>query len=169
MDEYDFDSHQRSQKHKARRQYEDKFQYLLSAEEQLLDSISAHAPLPEVLNGICSALDCQIGNVVSLISLPGDDETELTAIAMNASLFGLYTFWSESVLAGNDEVLGSLEIYCSVPRSPSVSEFQLIERAKCLAALAIKRNQETDRHGNGRTRGIRRMRGPLSEWPVSMN
>ena len=121
---------------------EDKIQYLLSAEEQLLQSISSGERLSGVLNGICSALDRQIGNVVSLISLPGDDASELAAIAMNAALFGLHTFCSAGLVAENDEVLGSLEMYCSVPRSPSAREFQLIERGKCLAAIAIKLHNE---------------------------
>ena len=49
----------------------DSEQELLSLEEddeQLLQSISSHASLPKVLNEICSALDFQIGNVVSLIT-----------------------------------------------------------------------------------------------------
>ena len=121
---------------------EDKIQYLLRAEEQLLQSISTGAPLPGVLNGICSALDCQIGNVVSLISLSEDDPSELAAIAMDAAFFGLYTFCSEGVVAENNELLGSLEMYSSFPRSPSARESQWIERAKCLAAIAIKLDQE---------------------------
>ncbi len=169
MNEYDFGSRHRSQKRKAHRNFDDKIQYLLSAEEQLLQSISARAPLPEVLNGICSALDCQIGKVVSLISLPRNDASDLAAIVMNAALFGLYTFWSEGVVAENDELLGSLEMYCSVPRSPSLEEFQLIERAKCLAAMAIKRYNEADHQGNCGIQGDRPVRGRVLEWPVSMN
>jgi hypothetical protein len=169
MNEYDFGSRDRSQKRKTRRNFDDNIQYLLSAEEQLLQSISARAPLPEVLNGICSALDCQIGNVVSLISLPGDDASELAAFAMNAAFFGLHTFCSEGVVAENDELLGFLEMYCTVPRSPTASEFQLIERAKCLAAIAIKLDNEADRQGNCGMRGNRPVRGRVFEWPVSMN
>jgi hypothetical protein len=169
MDKYDSGSRDRPQKCKAHRNFDDKIQYLLSAEEQLLQSISTDAPLPEVLNGICSALDCQIGNVVSLISLPGDDASDLAEIAMNAALFGLYTFCSEGVVAENDELLGSLEMYCNVPRSPSASEFQLIERAKCLAAIAIKLDKEADHQGHCGMRGNRPVRGRVLEWPVSMN
>jgi hypothetical protein len=142
MNEYDFGSRDRAQKPKEYGNFDEKIQYLLGAEEQLLQSISARAPLPEVLNGICSALDRQIGNVVSLISLPGDDASELAAIAMNAAIFGLHTFCSAALVAENDEVLGSLEMYCSVPRSPSARESQLIERGKCLAAIAIKLHNE---------------------------
>jgi hypothetical protein len=169
MDKYNSGSRDRPQEQKAHSNLDNKSQYLLSAEEQLLQSISTGAPLPEVLNGICSALDCQIGNVVSLISLPGDDASDLAEIAMNAALFGLYTFCSEGVVAENNELLGSLEMYCSVPRSPSTSEFQLIERAKCLAAIAIKLDQEADHQGNCGMRGNRPVRGRVLEWPVSMN
>jgi len=150
-------------------QSDDKIQYLLSAEERLLQSVSTGAPLPEVLNEICNALDCQIGNVVSLISLPRDDASELAEIAINAALFGLYTFCSEGVFAENDELLGSLEMYCSVPRSPSASEFQWIERAKCLAAIAIKLDTEADRQSSCAMSGNRPVRRRVIEWPVSVN
>jgi len=169
MDNPDFGSRDTTQKRKAHRSFDGKIQYLLSAEEQLLQSISSRAPLPEILNGICDALDCQIGNVVSLISLTGNDESDPTPIAVHAAFFGLYDFCSERVMADNDELLGSLEMYCSVPRSPSASEFQLIERAKCLAALAIKLDNEADRQGNCGLRGDRPVRGRVLEWPVSVN
>ncbi len=159
----------RSQKRMLPRNSEDKIQYVLSVEEQLLQSISSGERLPEVLNGICSALDCQIGNVVSLISLPGDDPSELAAVAMNAALFGLYTFCSEGIVAENDELLGSLETYSSFPRSPSASESQWIERAKCLAAIAIKVDQKAAQQGNRGLRANRPVRGRVLEWPVSMN
>ena len=159
----------RSQKRMLPRDSDGKIQYVLGAEEQLLQSISSGERLPEVLNGICSALDCQIGNVVSLISLPGDDPSELAAVAMNAALFGLYTFCSEGIVAENDELLGTLEMYCSVRRSPSAAEFQLIERAKCLAAIAIKLDKEPGRQGNYGMRANPRVRGSVLEWPVSFN
>jgi hypothetical protein len=169
MDEYRSRHRDRPQERQPHPNSGEGIQFLLSAEEQLLQSISARAPLPELLNGICSALDCQIGNVVSLISLPGDDAGNLAAIAMNAGLFGLYTFWSEGIVAENDELLGTLEIYCCVPRSPSLEEFQLIERAKCLAAIAIKLDKAADHQGNCGTRGDRPVRGRVLEWPVSMS
>jgi hypothetical protein len=144
-------------------------QLLLSAEKQILQSISARAPLPEVLNGICSALDCQVGNVVSCFSLPGDDASDLAALAGNPKQFGLYTFCSAGVFAENDELLGSLEIYCCVPRSPSLEEIHLIERATCLAAIAIKRFIEAGDDGNSCIAGHRPMREYVLRWPVSMN
>jgi hypothetical protein len=139
MNEYGSGSRDNPQKRKAHSNRDEQIHYLFNAEEQVLQSISARAPLPKVLNEICSALDCQIGKVVSFISLPGDDASDLAAIAVNAAHFGLYTFCSEGVVAENDELLGSLEMYCCVPRRPSAREFQLIERATCLAAIAIKR------------------------------
>jgi hypothetical protein len=61
--------------------------------------------------------------MVSLITLPGDDRGELAGIAMNAAHFGLHTFCSEGVAAENDELLGFLEMYCSVPRNPQPRKF----------------------------------------------
>ena len=159
----------RSQKRMPPCDSEGRIQYLSSAEEQLLQSISSGERLPGVLNGICSALDCQIASVVSLISLPGDDPSQLAAVAMNAALFGLYTFCSEGVVGENDELLGSLEMYCSAPRSPSAGESQLIERAKRLAAIAIKLDQEAAHQGNRGPLGNRPVRGRVLEWPVSMS
>ena len=169
MDKYDSGPRDRPQERKVRRNFDDKIEYLLSTEKQLLQSISIHGPLPEVLNRICSALDSQIGNVVSLISLPTDDATELAEIAMNATLFGLHTFCSARVVGEHDELLGSLEMYCCVPRSPSASEVQLIERAKCLAAIAIKLDKEADDQGNCGMRGNRPAPERVREWPVSTN
>jgi hypothetical protein len=169
MDKYDSGSRDRPQKRKVFRNFDDKIEYLLSAEEQLLQSISIRGPLPEVLNRICSALDCQIGNVVSLFSLPTDDASELAEIAMNATLFGLHTFCSAGVVAENDELLGSLEMYCCIPRSPSATDVQLIERAKCLAAIAIKLDKEAGDQDNGGVRGNRPAPGRGREWPVSIN
>src|SRR5271170_1166711 len=108
MNEHDFESRGRSQERMADRNFDDKIQSSPGTEEQLPQSSSDGASLPGVLNGICSSLDCQIGSVVSLISLSGDDASDVAEIAMNAALFGLYVFCSESVIAGNDELLGFL-------------------------------------------------------------
>jgi len=169
MSEYGFGSRDKPQMRETHPNCDNKIQYLLDTEEQLLQQISSHAPVPGVLNGICIALDCQIGNVVSLISLPEGGASEAGAIATNAALFGLFTFCSEGIVAENDELLGTLEMYCSVRRSPSAAEFQLIERAKCLAAIALKLDKEAGRQSNCVLRGNARARGTLLEWPVSFN
>ncbi len=169
MNEYDSGRRNRAEERQAHGNSDDKIQYSWKAEERLLQSISNRAPLPKVLNEICSALDCQIGNVVSLISLPGDDAGELAAIAMNATLFGLHTFCSKGIVAENEELLGFLEMYSGIARCPTADEIQFIERAKCLAAIAIERHNEAGRHGRRGLSRNRPVRGRVIEWPVSMN
>lgn len=169
MNKYYSRSRDRSQILRLRRSSDDKLQYSLRGEGQLLQSISDRAPLQEVLNGICTALDCQIGNVVSLISLPGDEMTNLAETARIAALFGLYSFCSAGIVAEDCKLLGSLEMYCCVPRSPSPREFQLIERATCLAAIAINGRKEAGLHGSCGIHGNRPVQGRVLEWPVSMN
>ena len=141
-------------------------QYLLKAERRILESISARTPLPEILNEISSALDCQIANIASFISLPSNDAGESATNDMNAALFGLYTFCSASLVGANDELLGSLKIYCGTSQSPSLEEFQLIERAACLAAIAIERDVEAGHHGSLRVHGKPPRRGRVLEWPI---
>src|SRR5438045_7312394 len=142
MNEYHSRSRGRSQILRLRLTSDDKIQYLMRAEEQLLQSIAARTHLLEILDRICSAINSQIGNMVSLISLPGDDVTDHAAITRIAALFGLHAFCSSGVVAENDELLGSLEMYSCVQRRPSAREFQLIEPAPCLSAVAIKRHNE---------------------------
>jgi hypothetical protein len=142
-------------------------QYLLKAERRILESISARKPLPEVLNEISSALDCQIADIASLISLPSRDTGEAATNDMNAALFGLYTFCSASLVAANRELLGSLKIYCGIPHSPSLEEFQLIEQAGCLAAIAIEHDVKAGHRAGLRVHGKPPMRGRVLEWPIS--
>jgi hypothetical protein len=169
MRKCEFGSSRGLQRPISHRQSNGMLQDFLRAEEHILRGISTRAPLPRVLNGICSALDCQIGNVVSLISLPGDDASELAVIARNAEAFGLHIFFSEGIVAESGEALGVLEVYCCVPRSPSSRELQLIERASCLAALAIKFDMETSHQRNFDLSWNRTVRARLLDWPASMN
>ena len=121
----------------------DEVQYLLRAEHHLLQSISGRAPIADVLQHICEALDSQLGNMFSVISLPTDDPAAVIAIAKSATLFRLYKFVSASVVGDNDQPLASLEMYCTLDRRPHLSEVQLIERATCLAAVAIQRHNQS--------------------------
>ena len=41
----------------------------LVGERHILELISLGAPLPGILNKLCTAIDVQIGNVVSLVSI----------------------------------------------------------------------------------------------------
>jgi len=177
MTEYDSRSRDRLQKPGPHCNSEGTIQYLLIAEKQILHSISTRAPLPQILNNVCSALDCQVGNVVSLISLQDDDASDLASIARDAKIFGLHIFHSARVVAENGEALGSLEMYCCFRRSPSRREIQWIERAMCLAAIAIHRNNErnkevhegADHHNTCCFPENRPVRGRVLEWPVSVN
>jgi hypothetical protein len=128
----------RSQERWPRRDSRDEIQYLLKTEGQILQSISGGMPLEAILHKICNALNSEIGNIISLVSLPNDDATGLATLVKSATLFGLYKFCSARVNDGNDKLLGSLEMYSCVPRRPCLSEVRLIERATCLAAIAIK-------------------------------
>jgi len=85
---------------------------------------------------------------------------------MNAAVFGLYAFWSEDVVAENDELLGAEE-YCCVRRSPSLEEFQLIERASCLAAKAIQSQNEAGGHDKSCIYGDLPVQARVLEWPAS--
>jgi hypothetical protein len=142
-------------------------QYLLKAERRILELIAAKTPLLEILNEIRSALDCQIANIASLISLSSRGTGESATNDINAALFGLYTFCSASLVGANHELLGSLKIYCVTPQSPSLEEFQLIERAACLAAIAIEHDVEAGHHAGLRVHGKPPMQGRVLEWPIS--
>jgi len=148
---------------------ENRIQHLLKTEEQILQSISARAPISKILNDICNALDCEIGNMVSLISMPNDDASSAVEGSRSAALFGLYGFFSVAIWAETGELLGSLEMYCCVSRNPTPREFQLIERAVCLTAQAIKRFREAIEGGNRRVHGVRSARGYVPETPTLMN
>jgi len=169
MDESEFRSLAKWQVSVPPRYSENRIQYLLKTEEQILQSISARAPISKILDDICNALDCQIGNTVSLISVPDNNVMSAAEVSRSAALFGLHIFLSVVIAAESVEEFGSLEMYCCVSRKPSPREFQLIERAVCLAAVAIKRHRETIDGGNCRMHGVRSARGYMPETPTSMN
>jgi hypothetical protein len=124
------------------RQPSGKKETLRRREKSILELISMGAPLPRVLNRLCAAIDLQIGNVVSVI-LPVDDQ-KLHTVTRYAVQFGLEVFWSASILLRNEDVLRSLQMYCSVSRLPTPFELQLIERVTHLAALAIQRHNDEE-------------------------
>jgi len=153
----------------ALRDSEGRIEYLLKAEGQILQSISARAPVPEILNDICVALDCQIGNMVSLFCLPGDDAIDAFELARNARLFGLFVFVSVGIFAESGEELGSLEMYSCDPRNPSACELRLVDRAVSLAAIAIHREPAVGHPPDGRLAANRTPRANVLNWPVSPN
>ncbi len=151
------------------RDSEGRIEYLLKAEGQILQSISARTPVPEILNDICVALDCHIGNMVSLFCLPGDDGIDALELARNARLFGLFVFVSVGIYAKSGEELGSLEMYSCDPRNPSPRELRLVDRAVCLAAIAIDRDLASGHPPYWRVSAIRTSRANVLKWPVSPN
>ena len=92
---------------------------------------------------MCGAVDLQIANLVSVITLADDQAHDLPSITERAARFGLHVFWSASIPLRDEAPLGWLEMYNCVSRDPVPLELQLIERVTHLAALAIQR------HNNG--------------------
>ena len=111
---------------------------LLAGEAGLLELISAGAPLNHVLDKISTALDIAVGNVVSIVFFPDDQEHSTQAIAKAAGEFGLSFFCCAAILSSSEELIGTLEMYGCFDRGPNASERNLIERAAELAALAIQ-------------------------------
>ena len=94
------------------RQKSDNLRTLLTGEGYLLELIFAGAPLPQVLDKVCTALDLQVGNVVSLVLFPDDEEHTLHTIAQSAVEFGLSAFSCTAILSPSAEFFGTLEMYC---------------------------------------------------------
>ena len=113
-------------------------QTLQFSEGHLLELISTGAALPDVLDTICTALDVQMGNAMSLVLFLDDDEHFTHATAQNAAECGLSLFSCTAILSPSDELLGTFEIYSCCPRGPTRNENMLIERATYLATLAIQ-------------------------------
>jgi hypothetical protein len=110
----------------------------LLGEKSILELISRGATLAEILNNLCTAIDLQLGNIVSVMLLPDDTERDFKTIAHGALQFGLHLYWSADIGLGDEDVLGSFEMYCCVPRKPTAFELRLIQRATHMAALAIR-------------------------------
>jgi hypothetical protein len=146
---------------------ETKSQHALKAEEKILQAISARAPVPETLNEICSALDCQIGNSLSLISTSTGRDTSAAGAARTAARFGMHVFSSAKIIDDLGGELGSLETYCRDSRIPSSSESQLIHRATQLAAYAITREKKAIHRAKSRISENAPVRRRVLEWPVS--
>jgi hypothetical protein len=111
---------------------------VLVGESGILELISTGAPLQELLDGICSTLDFQVGNVVSMALSLEEDAQSLNELAEQAVHFGLYVFSCCAILSTRKQLLGTLETYSCVPEIATVNETRLILRASQLAGLAIE-------------------------------
>lgn len=110
----------------------------LLGEARLLELIYGDAPLAEVLDKICGALDAQLGNVVSVVLSCGDDEHALHELAKRAMQFGLYVFSCCAIVSRSEQLLGTLETYSCFSQRPAIGEARLVQRASELVALAIQ-------------------------------
>jgi len=119
----------------------------LSAEErQIRELIFLGAPLPTILNKLCAVIDVWLGNVVSLISLPEEEESHICSVAQSATRFSLTIFLSASILASDRILLGTLQIYCCDERSPTPQELRQIERLIHLAAVALQNRKDSEEY-----------------------
>lgn len=147
------------------RHFEKSIQYLLTSEPRILQSISARESVPQILNEICNALNFEVPNIVSLITLRELDRANTVDATRSAALFGLHIFFSAGIVAENGETLGSMEMYCCYDRcEPSPRELQIIERAACLAAIAVERGMGA-RPVDRCVPDDRRARRRVFEWP----
>jgi hypothetical protein len=153
----------------AQRHYRDSVKYLLEAEPQILQLISARAPIKKILDEISHALDYQIGNIVSVVSLTDEDSRGAAEIAKNAALFGLYAFFSGGIAADSGQRFGTLDMYSCLPRRPSSCELQLVGRAVCLAAIAVGCLTAARDHDHHRDQGDRLMWRFVPEQPAPLN
>ena len=142
---------------------------LIRFEAEILNSIDAGAPLAQLLDIICSGLDCEIGNVVSAVSVLDTNATDFADLAENARRFGLHVFCSQGVMAENGEPLGILETYSCEPRLPTAWERKLIEHAGSLAAIAIEREIGHILSGNEVASENRITRESLEKWRETVN
>jgi hypothetical protein len=112
--------------------------YLLIGEEQILQAISIGRRLSDVLTTLCRALNLQTGHVFSLTSFRRNQISEIGSSVSTESECDYYDFSAEGVRSENGKLLGILGLYRKSQRERSEAESQLIERAKCLAAIAIQ-------------------------------
>lgn len=124
----------------------------LAGESRILELISLGAPLPGTLDKLCAAMDYQIGDVVSLVSVSDREENDLYSITQSAMQFGLNVFSSTRILSRDRILLGTLQIYCCDQRRPTPHEDHLIERVTYLALVALQRYKDTEDFENSSRR-----------------
>ena len=141
----------------------------LMGERQILELISLGAPLASILNKLCTAIDFQLGNVISLVLLPDSDENHLCSVSRSARQVGLHLFSSTDIFSRDMVFLGTLEIYGCDPRRPAQSESQLIELAVHLAAIALQCQKAEGNCERLSTRSRDKFDGALPDRPPYLN
>ena len=114
----------------------------LAQERQILEMIVLGAPLPETLNRLCSIIDVEIGDVVSVVSLADEEGIHFCPKAQSAMQVGLTLFSSTDILSRSKNLLGTLEIYGCDPRLPTLHESQVIQKVARLVAIAVQRHED---------------------------
>ncbi|HEV7967216.1 MAG TPA: hypothetical protein VGP19_06595 [Candidatus Acidoferrales bacterium] len=126
-------------------------------EGQIVELISLGTPVAGILDTLCAAIDSQIGNVVSLVLLPDEQEFDLFSLTQVALQFGLYVFSSTRILSSDKSLLGTFQIYCCDQRRPNPHEAELITRVTRLAADAFQCHQDAGES----TKNYRRLRSEI--------
>jgi AraC-like DNA-binding protein len=126
----------------------------LVGESQIVELISLGAPLPGILNTLCTSIDSQIGDIVSLVFLPDEQEHNLFSITQLARQFGLNNFSSTRIFSTEKSLLGTFQIYCCEQRRPNLHEAGLIRRVIRSAGAAFQRHEDA----KDSTKNYRRLR-----------
>jgi len=130
-----------------RREWASETENLLVGEKHIVEMISLGAPLSGILNALCDSIDVELGSMISLVVLSGEEEHDLIGRPQPVDRCGLYVFCCAAILSENEDLLGTLKMLCCDPRSPTADEVQVIERVTHLAAIAIQTQNGGDRCG----------------------
>lgn len=114
----------------------------LAEEGEILKAILLGETLPITLNKLCTLIDFQIGDVVSLVCLASVEESFANSIAQTARKFGLNVFSFTNILSPDRRVLGTFQVYSCERRRPTPRELQLIERVTHLAGIALQHHRD---------------------------
>jgi hypothetical protein len=144
-------------------QCDDKRRSPLAGERHILELISLGAPLPGILNKLCTAIDIQIGNMVSLFLLPDGEDNHICSVTQSALQVGLHLFSSTDILSRDKTLLGTLEIYGCDLRRPTSHEYKLIQRVVHLAALALQRHEDEEDFERSSRRSRSRLDGAIEK------
>lgn len=114
----------------------------LRDESQILQSILNEEPLPVSLNRLCTLVDVQIGNVISMVCLADTEDNFVLSIAETAKRFRLNVFSLTNILSPEQLLLGTFQVFSCDRRRPTPSELHLVERVAHLTGVAIQRHRD---------------------------
>lgn len=141
----------------------------LAQERQILEMIVLGAPLPIILNKLCTVIDLEIGNSVSVVSLSDERESHFGPKAQMAMQVGLELFSSTEIFSRTKTVMGILEIYVCDSRLPTPQENQLIERVARLVVIGLQRDKDAEELERSSRNSLREMDADATEKPPLIN